>query len=287
MIVKYCVGACAWAMFVSAACAHGPQVQVTATGGKIVTRSLIADDYEVLTSPKSLYVMEVLEYRGSWYPRPETQLNPPEHPTAPGQPVSYSGPGLAYGRGETFAAGSSLSLAFTTGLQQWNGAGFSDAGSTELQYYRGGSIGAWGQLVNPAVSIVTHDGEASPELSFAAIAAGYDASAHASARLRFLGDGSMTPEGSGPQIGTVASEPPDGVYLATLVLASSDASLAASDPFYFVMHKGVGWSEVTAAVRALNVPSSMVQVLGVPEPSTLAIVGLALCGATVRRRFPA
>lgn len=287
MIVKHCVRACALAMFVSAAFAHGPQVQVTATGGKIVTRSLLADDYDVLTSPKSLYVMEVLEYRGSWYPRPETRLNPPEHPTAPGQPASYSGPGLAYGVGQTFAPGSSLSLAFTTGLQQWNGTNFGDAGNTELQYYRGGSIGAGGQLVNPAASIVTHDGGASSELSFAAISAGYDANVHASARLRFLGDGTMTPQGSGPQTGTIASEPPDGVYLATLVLASSDASLAASDPFYFVMHKGAAWSEVAAAVRALNVPGSMVQVLGVPEPSTLALVGLAICATVARRSFPA
>jgi hypothetical protein len=277
--------ACAIFFVAGSVFAHGPQLQVTADNGKIMTRSILNDVYEPLTSPKSVYVMEVLPYRGVWYARPETQLNPPDHATAPGQPTYYSGPGLAYGLGHTFAEGSSFSINFLTGLQLWNGANFGDAGSAELQYYRGGSIGGDGQLINPTASVVTSDGSASPLLTFAAIGAGYNEEAHSTARLRFLGDGTTTPAGSGPQTGTVASEPADGVYLASLVLSSSDSTLAASDPYYFVMHKGVPWSEVTAAVGSLGVPSFAVQVLGVPEPSALLLAATTAVGFAARRRY--
>jgi hypothetical protein len=275
--------ACALAMAAGSVCAHGPQMQVTAADGKIVTRSILNDVYEPLTSPKAVYVMEVLDYRGVWYARPETVLNPPDHPTAPGQPVYYAGPGLAYGVDQTFAVGSVLSVNFTDGLQLWNGNSFGDAGSTELQYYRGGSIGGDGQLINPTASILTSDGSASPALAFPAIAAGYDSDAHSTARLRFLGDGTTTAAGSGQQVGTVASEPADGVYLAAMVLSNSDSSVAASDPYYFVMHKGVPWSEVANAVGSLNVPNSAVQVLGVPEPSGICLAVLLTLGMFARR----
>jgi hypothetical protein len=255
-------------------------MQITATNGKIVTRGVMTDVYTPLTAPKSVYVMEVLDFRGVWYARPETVLNPPSHPTAPGQPTYYSGPGLAFGIGQTFTAGSVLSLNFTTGLRLWNGSSFGDAGTTELQYYRGGSIGAGGQLINPIASILTSDGSVSPSLAFSAIVGGYDDEAHSSARLRFLGDGTTTILGTG----TIASEPADGVYLASLVVATSDPGVAASDPYWFVMHKGVPWSDVVAAVGALNVPNSAVQVLGVPEPSTLVLAGLALTALVSRRR---
>lgn len=285
MILKKCMCACALALATPLVHAHGPQMQVTATNGQIVTRSILNDVYEPLTTPKSVYVMEVLDYRGVWYTRPETKLNPPDHATAPGQPTYYSGPGLAYGLGQTFAVGSSLSINFTADLQLWDGSSFGDAGSTELQYYRGGSIGAEGQLINPTASILTNDGSASPLLTFAAVTAGDDGEAHSTARLRFLGDGTTTPAGSGPQAGTIASEPADGVYLVSLVLSSSDSYLAASAPYYFVMHKGVPWSDVSAAVNSLGVPNSAVQVLGVPEPSTMAIAGLALLATVSRRRL--
>lgn len=284
MILKKCVCACALALATPLVHAHGPQLQVTATNGQIVTRSILNDVYEPLTTPKSVYVMEMLDYRGVWYARPETEVNPPEHPTAPGQPVYYSGPGLAYGVDQTFAVGSSFALKFTDGLQAWNGTNFGDAGATQLQYFRGGSIGASGQLINPTASIVTSDGSASTDLAFAAIAAPYDAGAHATARLRFLGDGTTTPEGSGPQAGTIASEPADGVYLASLVLSNSDSAITDSDPYYFLMHKGVPWSDVAAAISSLNVPNSAVQVLGVPEPSALVLAAAALAGFAARRR---
>jgi hypothetical protein len=285
MILKKLLCACALVMSARAAFAHGPQMQVTADTGKIVTRSILNDVYEPLTSPKSVYVMEVLPYRGVWYARPETKLNPPDHATAPGQPTYYSGPGLAYGVDQTFPVSGIFSINFLTGLQVWNGAGFGDAGSTELQYYRGGSVGALGQLINPTASVTTVDGSSSNNLISPAIAAGYDGEAHATARLRFLGDGTTAPAGSGPQAGTIASEPADGVYLASLVLSSSDSTLSASDPYYFVMHKGVPWSDVAAAVRSLGVPNSAVQVLGIPEPSAVVLAALALFGMVSCRRF--
>lgn len=281
MSLKNFVRTCAVILLTtSAAYAHGPQLQITATGGKIVTRSVLNDVYAPLTTPKSVYVMEVLDFRGGWYARPETVLNPPSHPTAPGQPTYYSGPGIAFGVGQTFASGSVLSINFKNGLQLWNGTNFGDAGSTELQYYRGGSVGASGQLVNPLASITTNDGDASAGLAFAAIASGYNDEAHSSARLRFLGDGTTTVLGTG----TIASEPADGVYLASLVVASDDPAVADSDPFYFVMHKGVPWSDVAAAIGSLNVSNSAVQVLGVPEPATLLMVSLGMFGMFVRRR---
>jgi hypothetical protein len=261
-------------------------MQVTADNGKIVTRSILNDVYEPLTTPKSVYVMEILDYRGVWYARPETALNPPDHPTAPGQPIYYSGPGLAYGVDQTFAVGSNLSINFSTGLQLWNGTSFGDAGATELQYYRGGSIGMEGQLINPTASILTSDGSASPLLTVAAIAADYDGETHSTARLRILGDGTTTPIGNGPQAGTVTSEPADGIYLASLVLSSNDSSLAASEPYYFVLHKGVPWSEVSAAVSALGIPNSAVQVLGVPEPSGCVLLLIGVVASPSRRRYP-
>jgi hypothetical protein len=277
--------ACAMLFAAGSVYAHGPQMQITANDGQIITRSILNDVYEPLTSPKSVYVMEVLDYRGAWYARPETVLNPPDHATAPGQPTYYSGPGLAFGIGQSFVVGSVLSINYTTGLQSWNGGSFGDAGSTELQYYRGGSIGATGQLITPTASILTNDGSASPLLSFPPIAAGYDAEAHSTARLRFLGNGTTTTTGSGPQTGTTASEPADGVYLASLVLSSSDSSLSASDPYYFVMYKGVPWSEVSAAINSLNVPNAAVQVLGVPEPSAGCLIVVGMLGIASRGRF--
>lgn len=277
--------ACALCLTASSVYAHGPQMQITATDGKIVTRSILNDVYEPLTSPQSVYVMEVLNYRGVWYARPETALNPPDHPTAPGQPTYYSGPGLAYGIGQTFAIGSSLSINFTTGLEVWDGSSFGDAGTTELQYYRGGSIGVDGQLINPTASIVTSDNSLSLNLTFPTIVAGYDSEAHSTARLRFLGDGMTTAAGSGPQTGTVASEPADGIYLASMMLSSSDSSVSASEPYYFVMHKRVPWPEISKAVRSLGIASSEVQVLGVPEPSTAALATVVMCGVISRWRF--
>ena len=206
LVKKYCWVCAAQLLSRSAQrYAHGPQMQITATDGKIITRDILTDVYEPLTPRKSVYVMEVLDYRGVWYARPEIELNPPDHPSAPGDPTYYSGPGIAFGVGQTFAEGSVLSLDFADGLRLWDGNSFADAGATQLQYFRGGSIGAAGQLINPTASILTEDGASSPLMSFSALTMSYPEGDHSTARLRFLGDGSTTTVGSGPQTGTVAN----------------------------------------------------------------------------------
>jgi hypothetical protein len=273
MSLKNLVCACAVFLFVAGTVhAHGPQMQITATNGKIVTREILIDEYTPITNPKSVYVMEVLDYRDAWYTRPETALNLPNHPVAPGQPVYYSGPGIAFGVGHTFAEGSVLSFHFADSLRVWNGTSFDLASPVRLQAYTGGSINATGQLINPTATAT----DAGPfSISLSALSNGYLEDAHSTLRLRFLGDGAT------------ATEPPNGTYLASFTLSSNDPMLGDSDPYYFVMHKRTLWADVAAAVGSLNVPNSAVQVLGVPEPSAL-ILGLAcMFGIFAGRRFKA
>jgi hypothetical protein len=251
--------------------AHGPQLQIDSVAGKIVTREILNDIYTPLTDPKTVYVMPVLDYRGVWYARPETAVHPPGHLLA-GQPTYYSGAGLAYGVGQTFSIDSSFSLHFDAGLTRWNGSSFVDAGPTQLEAYRGGSIGLSGELINPSASAISSNLVPFAQLDFAPIAAGYDHEAHSTARLRFLGDGTTSVAGAG----TTATEPADDIYLATFVVTSTQPGLAPSDPFHFVMHKNAQWGDVLAAVKSLGVAPDRVQLLGVAEPSTFALTGIAV-----------
>src|SRR5687767_3677202 len=109
------------ALALSAARAHGPQIQITIDNSKIVTRELILDGpySSSLTAPKLVYVMPLLEFGGRWYSRPN---NTPSA-TIPGTPAFPSGPGLAYGYDlanggpQAFAEGSVLSVYLTGFLQ--------------------------------------------------------------------------------------------------------------------------------------------------------------------------
>ena len=286
--MRYCatITSVCYLICIGATLAHGPQLQVTNTGGKIVTRDILTDTYHPLTTPKSVYVMPVMEYQGAWYVRPETELNT----TGPlaGQPKYYSGAGLAFGVGQTFAPGSVLTFKFDDGLEKWNGLAFQDAGDTQLQGYRGGTIGGMGQLNSPSQSAIGSDSGPFPGLTYPIPVPSvgpppvvYNDQSHGTGRFRFLGDGTTPVLGSG----TTATEPLDGVYLARFLLSSNDSNVADSDPFYFVMHKNAAWDDVQAAVRSLGVPSWEVQYLGVPEPSSLAMAGLAAAlGAAAWRR---
>lgn len=272
----------AWCLLnVAPVLAHGPQLQIDNVGGKIVTREVLTDTYAPLTQPKSVYVMPVLEYRGAWYARPETRVHPLGHLLA-GQPVYYSGPGLAYGVEQSFDPEVVLSLRFHDHLKLWNGSEFGDPIFPVLQSFRGGSIGTGGELINPVASSYSSNLALFFGLSFPPIAENYIEGAHSTARFRFLGNGIATPLGAG----TTATEPGDGVYLARFLLASTEANLATSDPFYFVMHKNAAWNDVRAAVRALDVPAAQVQYLGVPEPASLVLAGIAVAtiGVAIRRR---
>jgi hypothetical protein len=237
--------------------AHGPQIQITNDNGKIVTRRLILDGpySHSLTQPKSVYVMPLLDFESVWYSRPNHDIDPITH-----LPAFPSGPGLAYGYDladggpQAFAAGSILSVGFTDGLKLWNGAAFTDAGATELKAFRGSNV----NIATPAANFaITSDTGPFDSVSLAAVAAGYGsegAEVHSSLRFALLGDGSSPNSGS-----------PDGVYLLGLQLSSTQASLSASESYYFVLHKNTTPSAIEDAVQSLGFAASAVQY--VPEPS--------------------
>lgn len=243
-----------------AAWGHGPQIQITNTQGKIVTRDLITDSpFTPLTPPRSVYVMPIMEWQGSWYARP----NLSERPII-GGPQFYSGPGIAYGSQtatpDPFAPGENFSLEFGDLLRQWDGDAFVPAGETQIRAFRGSPT-------NMTAMATTSDNAPYASLEFPAIEADYSSDAHASARFQFL------PNGIDPGGG-----PDDGIYLLSLSLSTTQPGIEPSDPFYFVLTKNASRHETMAAVTALGFSPSLVQHLGtvVPEPSSLA---LALLGA--------
>jgi hypothetical protein len=207
-----------------------------------------------------------LEYDGAWYSRPNTLVEP-----ALSLPLYYSGPGLAYGHDQAdggdraFEAGTNFVLNFIDGLKRWDGNAFVDPGAEQIQAFRGSDPDM------PSVTAVTKDIGLFESLAFPAIAADYDAQAHSTARFRLLGDGT---DGLSPS--------QDGVYLVSLNIASTQAGLAASDAFYFVMHKNASPDAVSAAVRSLGIDASLVQV--VPEPGSLLLVAMAASSVAVCRR---
>lgn len=254
------VAACA-AFVPFAAFAHGPQLQINAEEGKIVTRQIFANPpYQPLTDPVSAYVMPVMPYNGSWYSRPNDDVD------ALGLPAFFSGPGLAYGLGQTFAVGESFTLQFTDGLKWWDGAAFMDAGDVQLEAFRG-------TPETPAAVAATTDVGPFAGLGFDPIAVDYNDEAHSAARFRLLGDG-VDPTSS------VA----DGVFLASLQLTSTQADLASSDEFYFVLHKNASPESTAAAVDSLGLAPGAVQVI--PEPSAwlLAAFAATCAGLVVRSR---
>lgn len=235
------------------AAAHGPQLQIYDVGDKIVTRQIIPEGpYQPLTEEVSAYVMPLLPYDGVWYSRPNNEFD------LLGLPSYFSGPGLAYGLDQTFAAGESFSLRFTDGLKWWDGAAFVDAGDVQLEAFLGTPD-------SPEATAATTDGAPFAELPFAAIADDYGDEAHATARYRLLGNGADP-----------TSSSPDGVFLASLQLSSSQAGLAPSDEFYFVLHKNSSYADVAAAVDALGVAPGDVQMI--PEPSSWLLAAVAVAG---------
>jgi hypothetical protein len=241
---------------------HGPQLQVTIDAGKITTREVILDGpySESLTAPKSAYVIPIRSLNDIAYVRPNDALD-----SITGLPVYVSGPGLAYGYHVNdssfppFAAGSVFGIEFTSGLLRWDGTAFQDAGATELKAYRGSDPA----ITDPADRFaITSDSGPYDSLSLSALTADYNAEAHGTVRYALLGDGS-----------TVTSASQDGVYLASLRLTSSQSDLAASDPYYFVLHKNESLETVAAAVQSLGIDASRIQY--VPEPSSWILMILA------------
>jgi hypothetical protein len=270
--VRTCVFALALsvALGTSPALCHGPQIQITNDGSKIVTRELHLDGpyTSALTPPKSVYVMPLLPLDGVWYSRPN---NSPST-TLPGLPAFPSGPGLAYGHDladggpQAFAEGSVLSIGFADGLKRWNGAAFADAGATQVKGFRGSNANVSAPPENFAI---TSDSSPFDSVSLAAVAAGYGgegAEVHGSFRFALLGDGSSPTSAS-----------PDGVYLVTMQVSSTQPGLSASDPYYFVLNKNAAAADVVAAVQSLGVAPGLVQWL-VPEPGCAVLAAISAIG---------
>jgi hypothetical protein len=183
------------------------------------------------------------------------------------------GSDAADGGPQAFEAGSVLSVGFVDGLKIWNSAtsAFEDAGATQLKAFRGSDPTISSPPENFAIT-----GDMAPfdSVSLPAVASGYSANAHSSLRFALLGDGQSP-----------SSASPDGVYLLTLQVSSTQSGLASSDPYYFVLHKNAPASDVMAAVAGLGVEASLVQF--VPEPSGLATAAAAVCASflgSIRRR---
>jgi hypothetical protein len=250
------------------ALAHGPQIQITNTGDKIVTHDLIGDgNYDSPTPARSVYVMPVLEDLGKWYTRPNTAERP-----IIGGPQHYSGPGLAYGSqvgtADAFAVSGVFTLSLTDGLLAWNGTAFDDPGTEQVRAFRGSPS-------SMTATATTSDSGPFESLAFTAIAAGYSSEAHATARYLFLGDGV-----------DATTEPDDGIYLLSLRLSISEVGIADSDEFYFVMHKNAPHADIRAAIESLGVSPPSVQVVGqmIPEPSALVIAAGAIGGVVLWRQ---
>ena len=107
--------------------AHGPQIQVTNTGNKIITRELILEgQYSTsLTSPKSVYVIPILQaVTGNPSTAYWTVMPNPAIDSILGISGFQFGPGLAYGYGHTFDSGQHFNVNFMGSLKRWNGAVF-------------------------------------------------------------------------------------------------------------------------------------------------------------------
>ncbi len=256
------------------AAAHGPQIQVTDDGNKIVTRQIIPDaPYgNSLTAEKSVYVLPILQATiGS--PTTDYWTVMPNNTTDPILAINEFpfGPGLAYGYGHTFADGFHFNVDITKPLERWNGTAFdNNSGPEAVGAFRGDSASSPDQF--------TVTGEATPaqSLAFGTIAPSYNSDSHSSLRFRLLGDGT-----------SAIVAPANGIYLLKLQISSTQPGLAPSDEFSLLLVKNTSAGAVSAAVAALGVAADRVQYLAVPEPATAAIAVSALLTLAVCSRLNA
>ena len=259
MTLRSCSIACAIVIsLVQTVRAHGPQIQLTAEGGKIVTRQVMVDVYSPASPKTSIYVLPVAEVSSVWVVQP------------PG--TAGSGPGIAPGVGFVDAAthpfkSGGYATSIADGLKKWNGSNFVDAGATQLQLYKtvsGNPLTATTSDVGPFESLAYNLNVASDE-------------AHSGMGYRFLGDGVSS-----------ASALADGVYLLSLQLSAP--GLTESDPFYFVLPKGVTPAEAGQATFAFaqqqGIDADAIQAMAaIPEPTGVALAVAAIGGcASLRRR---
>lgn len=254
MYSKICALVMATCCGLTSVMADGPQIQTTNQAGKIVTREIVDESAysTILTGPKSVYAMPLAKVAGVWRAQPD--------------PAFTGWPGFAYGFGydaltnpAPFPVGSKFILGFTDGLKSWNGSSFVDAGATEAEAFRGSSL-------FPSASAKTSDSGPFASLMFPGDGISFvseGADTHNTVNYRMLGDGNSD-----------TSSLPDGIYLLSMQLSSTDSAIADSDPFYFVLTKN-GGGALPAAIAALGVDPSLVQVI-IPEPmgACLSAIGL-------------
>lgn len=267
----------------SIAWGHGVQVQVThnAATGKIETREVVHTGTrpDAVSNLTRVYVMPLMSQSGGagdgWYTRPDDErnaFNVPLYPTGPG--VCYQYESQLSGTGWSFSGSSTqpnlqntnFGYQILDGLKQWNGGGFVDPGTEQMQLFRGDGTSV--------PSIVTSTSDAGPFGTLALSNIGsLSSNAHSSVGFRLLGDG-VSPGLSGATAGD------DGVYLLSLSLYSTAAGVGASDPFYFVMYKNASLAAAMDAAGSLGFDPAQVQVL--PEPASISL--LAVAGLLVIRR---
>jgi hypothetical protein len=224
--------------------AHGPQMQITIDGGKIVTREVFADEpYTPFAPEQWLYHFNMAQRalgdaNDGWYAQPSAA-------------TAFTGPGIATELGG-FATGSVISLRFTDGLKIWNGSAFVDPGAEQIEAFRG---------LPKVAGAISSDG--GPFNSFAFTAIANSEHEHKTARFRLLGDGagSNTPSD-------------DGMYLIAMQLATDQPGVDASHPFYFLLNKNASPEHQTQALAAATAL--------VPEPSGALLLFVA--GAIVISR---
>ncbi len=262
MYSKICLLVTATCCSLASVMADGPQIQTTSVAGKIVTREIVADSAysTTLTDPKRVYAMPLAEFLGVWRAQPD--------------PAFIGWPGFAYGFGydaltnpEPFPVGSKFILEFVDGLKSWDGVAFVDAGPTEAEAFRGSSVA-------PSALARTSDSAPFASLMFPGGVgisfASEGADTHNTVNYRMLGDGNSD-----------TSSLPDGIYQLSMQLSSTDQTIAASDPFYFVLTKN-GGGDVPAAIASLGIDSSLVQVI-IPEPMGACLSGIGLLALSIVR----
>jgi hypothetical protein len=262
-LIAFSIGA---ALASASALAHGPQIQLTRDNNQITTRRLFREEpYDSLSSPTKLYVIPLMETAGIWYVRPNNEPSA----TIPGSPEYLSGPGVAYGHDQLdggprhFGSGFRFELRFVDGLQWWDGSAFVDPGFEEIEAFRSSGT--------PAITNDTLTLGSPATLAYGNVSATYNSNAHSSASFRLLGDGV-----------NAAVEGDDGIYLLTMLYASTEPGLGSSVPFQFLLHKNADSADIHAAVEHLGLTSASVQY--VPEPACHIFVMLGLSSLLAKRR---
>ena len=177
-----------------------------------------------------------------------------------GDPYVIGDPGFNAASGTGLTPGSGLRFNVLSSLGYWNGAGveasFSATPAHEsIRFNFGGSN-----------TLVTDESGAQAGFLLQNVAS--DGSIHRHLNTFLNGADGNAVAGDG-------TEPAAGIYAVLLELTSSDAGIAASEPFYLVFNNGLEEAPHDAAMESLS--ASLV-----PEPTTLTAVAAA--GAALLRR---